>query len=130
MKVKEKEKKRQMEEQAEVTESPVKSIATSSSMTIKTKQGHMITIECVADIAKGEELRTKKKVDDKLGDMQVVQAEVHRNPEPSDKVNVEMEESEKESESTHQEPMKINRWLNLKIRVMNLLKPTNLTRIS
>ena len=33
---------------------------------------------------------------------QVVQAEVHRNPQPSDKVSVDTEESENESESTHQ----------------------------
>ena len=103
MKTKEKEKKRQMEEQAEVTESPVKSVATSSSVTIKTKQEHMITVECVPDIAKGDESRTKQKADEESGDTQVVQAEVHRNPEPSDIVNVEMEESENGSESTHQE---------------------------
>ena len=52
----------------------------------------MITVEHVADIAKGNKLRTKKKVDEKSGDTQVVQAEVHRNPEPSNIVNVETEE--------------------------------------
>ena len=93
MKAKEKREKRQMEEQAEVTKSPV----------IKTKQGHMMAIEHVADIAKDDKSRTKQKVDDESEDMQFVQAEVHRNPEPSDIMNVEMEELENESESTHQE---------------------------
>ena len=40
--------------------------------------------------------------------MQVVQAEVQRNPEPSDIVNVDTEESEKESESAHQETKEEN----------------------
>ena len=103
MKAKEKEKKRQMEEQAEVTELPVKSVATSSSVTIKTEQGHTITVEHVADITKGDELRIKQKVDDESGNMQVVQAEVHRNSEPSNIVSVDTEELENENESTHQE---------------------------
>ena len=42
-------------------------------------------------------------MDDESGDTQVVQAKVHRNPEPSNIVNMETEESENESESTHQE---------------------------
>ena len=103
MKAKEKEKKRKMEEQAEVTELPVKSVATSSSVTIKTKHGHMITVECVADIAKGDKSRTGQKVDDESRGTQVARVEVHRNPEPSDIVSVDTEESENESESTHQE---------------------------
>ena len=73
-----------MEEQAEKMKMPVKSVTTSSSVTIKTKRGCTITIECVADIMKGDELRTEQKVDDESRGMQVVWAEVHRNPEHSD----------------------------------------------
>ena len=103
MKAKEKEKKRQMDEQAEVMELPVKTVATSSSVTIKTKHGHMITVEHVVDIAKGNELRTEQKADDESRGTQGVWVEVHRNPEPSDIVSVDVEELENESESTHQE---------------------------
>ena len=94
MKVKEKEKKRQIKNQAKVAEPPDKDITASSMVTTKTEHGHTITIECVADVNKDDELRLKQKLDDKLRGMQVVQAEVHRNPEPSDIVNVDMEESE------------------------------------
>ena len=60
MKAKEKEKKGQVKEQAEVTELPVKSVATSSSVTIKTKHGSTITVECVANITKGEKQSKKQ----------------------------------------------------------------------
>ena len=50
------------------------------------------------DIAEGDELRTERKADDESRGMQVVWAEVHRNPEPSDIVSVDMEESENKSE--------------------------------
>ena len=77
MKAREKEKKRQMEKQVEVMELPDKSVTTSSSVTIKTEHGCRITVEHVADITKGDELRTEQKVDDELGDTQVVWVEVH-----------------------------------------------------
>ena len=57
----------------------------------------------MADVSKGDESRSGKKADDKSSSMQVVQAEVHRDLEPSDIVNMDMEESENESESVHQE---------------------------
>ena len=96
-------KKTQMEEQAEVMELPVKSVATSSSVTIKTKHGYTITVEHVTNITKGDESRTEQKLDDESRGMQVVWAEVHGNPEPSNIVSVDMEDSENESKSTHQE---------------------------
>ena len=86
-----------------MTKSPVKSTTASSTVTARTEQGHTIIIEQVADVNKGDKLRSEQNADDKSRGLQVVQAEVHRNPEPSDIVNVDTEESEKESESTHQE---------------------------
>ena len=103
MKVKEKGKKRQTEEQAKMTEPPFENTTASSTMTAKTEQGRMIIIEHVADVSKGDKLKTEQKADDELRGMQVVQVEVHRNLEPSDIVNVDTGESENESESAHQE---------------------------
>ena len=45
MKAKEKEKERQMEEQAKMTESTTENIAPASSVTVKTEQGCITTIE-------------------------------------------------------------------------------------
>ena len=103
MKVKEEEKKRQIKEQAKMTKPSIKCTTASSTMTAKTKQGSTIIIECVANVNKGDKSRSEQKGDDKSRGIQVVQAEVHGNLEPSDIVNVDTEESEKESESTHQE---------------------------
>ena len=86
-----------------MTEPSIKNITASSTVTSKSKQGCTITIERVADVNKGDKSRSEQKVNDELRSMQVVQAEVHRNLEPSDIVNVDTEESENESESVHQE---------------------------
>ena len=45
MKAKEKEKERQMEEQAKMIELPAKNIAAVSSVTVKTECGHITTVE-------------------------------------------------------------------------------------
>ena len=103
MKAKEEEKKRQTKEQAKTTEPPIENTTSSSTVITKTEQGHMITIECLADINKGDELRPEQKLDDKSRNLTVTQAEVHGDLEPSDIVNVDMEESENESEFAHQE---------------------------
>ena len=90
MKVKEKEKKGQTKEQNKVAEPPNKNITASSMVAAKTEHGCTITIEHVADINKGDKLRSEQKADDKLRGMQVVQAI----------------ETENESESVHQETNK------------------------
>ena len=58
----------------------------------------------MADITKGDESETARKVDNESRKMQVVQAEVHRNPENSNilKVDVDTGDSEKEGRSTPQ----------------------------
>ena len=74
-------------------------IATSSTVTTKTEQGCTITVERVADVSKGNKSRSEKKADDESRGIQVVQAEVHRKPEPSAIVIMDTEESENENES-------------------------------
>ena len=103
MKTKEKEKEKQMEEQTKKKESPTKKVTAVSSVTVRTERGHVTTVEQVANVTKGDESETAQKADDELRKMQVVQAEVHRNPDPGDTENVEMGKSEDEGETTPQE---------------------------
>ena len=58
IKAKEKEKKRQIEEQTEMKELPAKNVAAVSSVSIKTKHGHITTAERVANTTKGDESET------------------------------------------------------------------------
>ena len=86
-----------------MTEPPIENVTASSTVTAKTEEGCMITVEHVADINKGDKSSPEQKADDESRSMQVVQVEVHRNPEPIDIVSLDTEESESESESAHQE---------------------------
>ena len=109
-----------------MTEPPVKSTTASSTMTIKTKQGHMVIVEHVADVSKGDKSKTEQKADDESRGMQVVQAKVYRNLEPSDTVNVDWESWRMKVNPHTRRPMKrINWWLNLKTRLTNLPRHTN-----
>ena len=79
----EKEEERQMKEQTKMKESSTKNVAAVSSVTVKTECGRITTVERVANITKGNESETVQKMDVESGRMQVIQVEVHRNPETS-----------------------------------------------
>ena len=55
-------------------------------------------VECISGIAKGDELDMKQKMDDESGNLQVVCAEVHMNPEPEDKASLDLEKPDDDDE--------------------------------